>query len=290
MLLASPLVVGAAKADQLIPAGSVITCTVSEGNISSKTEKIGDAVLCQLDHSELYGRNSFPYGSYLEGHFAEYKDPGHFVGKGYMTLDFDKLIVVPDTIVPIHARVVATPKYKVDAEGRILGNGHAVKDTVTWLIPVLWPLDLINLPRRGPRPVLKPETKLTLKVNDDFGIPTPQENAVRTPALIARQTPDEPTYQQYRQPAPVQQNYQPQYQQQPQYAQPQYAPVQQAYAQPQYQQQPQVVVVQAPPQTVVVQQQQAPGVVQRQRPRGVSRSRPPLYGHYRPPPGYGYYQ
>ena len=69
------------------------------------------------------------------------------------------------------------------------------------------PLDLINLPRRGPRPVLAAETRLTLKVLDDFGIPTPQENAIRTPALISRQTPDEPTYQQYAAPPYQQPNY-----------------------------------------------------------------------------------
>ncbi len=295
LLFSSLLVIAAplfARADQLVPAGSIISCTVAEHNVSSKTERVGDAILCQLDHAEVFGRTSFPYGTYLEGHFAEYKDPGHFVGKGYMTLDFDKLVVLPDTVIPINARVVATPKYKVDADGRILGKGHATKDTVTWLIPVLWPLDLINLPRRGPAPVLKAETKLTLKVQDDFGIPTPQENAVRTPALISRQTPDEPTYQQYREPAPVQQSYQqqPQYAPQPQYQQPQYQPVQQAYVQPMYvqPQQPQVVVVQAAPQTVVVQQQQPPVIVQQPRPRPVYRY-PAPYGYYPPPPGYGYY-
>ena len=89
-----------------------------------------------------------------------------------------------------------------------------------WLIPVLWPIDLINLPRRGPRPVLKPESKLTLKVLDDFGIPTPMENAVRTPALVSRITPDEPTYQSMREqaPAPVQRR--------------QFQPTQQSYTPP----------------------------------------------------------
>ena len=276
LLAATPLL---ARADQLVSAGSLISCTVSEPNISSKTEKVGDAILCQLGHTEVYGRNSFPYGSYLVGHFAEYKDPGHFVGKGWMELDFDRMVVQPDTVVPINARVVAAPKYKVDQDGHILGKGHATKDTVEWLVPVLWPLDLINLPRRGPRPVLPAESKLTLKIQDDFGIPTPQENAIRTPALVSRQTPDEPTYQQYRQPAPVQQAYQPP----PQQYQP--APVQQAYAQPMYAPaQPQVIVVQAQPQTVVVQQQQ-----QQQAPpqRPVYRY-PVPYGYY-PPPGYGYY-
>ena len=261
---------GLAHADQLVPAGSIINCTIAESKVSSQTEKIGDPVLCTLGHTEAYGRTSFPYGTYLIGHFAEYKDPGHFVGKGWMELDFDRMVVQPDTIVPINARVVAAPGYKVDNEGKIHGNGHPVKDTIEWLIPVLWPLDLINLPRRGPRPVLKAESKLTLKVIDDFGIPTPQENAVRTPALVSRQTPDEPTYQQYRQdaapvqrrPLPVQQSYA------PQPAPVQYAPAQYAA--------PQVIVVQAPQPTVVVQQQAAP----------VYMHPPAVYGY--PPYGYRY--
>ena len=249
--LSAPL---AARADQLVPAGSVITCTIAEGKVSSKTERIGDPIMCTLGHTEAYGRNSFPYGSYLIGHFEAYKDPGHFVGKGWMELRFDRMVVQPDTIVPLNARVVQTSKYPVDADGRIHGTGHPVKDTVEWLIPVLWPLDLINLPRRGPYPTLAPESKLTLKVLDDFGIPTPQENAVRTPALISRITPDEPTYQSYRapverQPAPQQQRYAP--------VQQQYAPQQQSDAPPQVvvnvnqpQQRPQRPVVIAPPAVV----------------------------------------
>lgn len=233
----------AARADQLIPAGSVISCTVAEGKISSKTEHVGDPVLCTLGHSEAYGRSSFPYGSYLIGHFAAFKDPGHFVGKGWMELDFDRMVVQPDTIIPVNARVIQAANYKVDDLGRIDGKGHAVKDTVMWLIPVLWPIDLINLPRRGPRPVLKPEDRLTLKVIDDFGIPTPQENAVRNPAIASRVTADEPTYQDYQSPqlqrrpmtqeaAPIQQAYQPQYAPQQQY----YAPPVQYAPQPHYQQ------------------------------------------------------
>ncbi len=61
-----------------------------------------------------------------------------------------------------------------------------MRDTVEWLIPVLWPIDLINLPRRGPRPVLKAETQLTLKVLDDFGIPSQMEQDYQQPALIER--------------------------------------------------------------------------------------------------------
>jgi hypothetical protein len=241
-----------ARADQLVPAGSVLNCTIAEGKVSSKTEHVGDPILCTVSHTSVYGNVVFPFGSYLIGHFAAYKDPGHFVGKGWMELDFDRLVIQPDTIVPISARVVQAAKYPVDGDGKIHGTGHAVRDTVEWLIPVLWPIDLINLPRRGPRPELKPESKLVLKVMEDFGIPTPQENAVRNPAVASRVTPDEPTYQslQPRQPMPVQQSYAAPQQQQ--YApQQQYPPQRQYYAprpQPTYYaprpmyQQPQVVV------------------------------------------------
>ncbi len=266
LLAAAPLSV---YADQLVPAGSVVTCTIAEPKVSSKTQNIGDPILCQLSHVEAYGRTQFPYGAYLEGRFEEYKDPGHFVGKGWMELKFDRLVVQPDTIVPVNMRVVATPKYPVDKEGRIHGTGHAVRDSIEWAIPLLWPIDLINLPRRGPRPVLAAETRMTIKVLDDFGIPTPQENAVRNPALISRQTPDEPTYQQYREP---QQYQQPVQQQQPYYPQqqqqPYYPPQQQSYPpppQPAYSYappaQPTVIVVQAP-QPVYLQQPSPTIVVQ----------------------------
>ena len=255
--LANPSI---ASAEQLVPAGSILKCTVSD-KISSKTEAIGDPVMCTLSHTEAYSRTVFPYGSYLIGHFEEYKDPGHFVGKGWMELRFDRLMIQPDTNVPINARVVAVPKYPVDSEGRIHGTGHPVRDTIEWLIPVLWPIDLINLPRRGPRPTLKPETQLTLKVLDDFGIPSQAEQDYQQPALIERRTAaieqhkenmvdqgymtaDEAFGQQYAAPqqqqyAPPQQGYAPQ----PQYAQ-------QAYAAPQ----PQIIVVQSAPQPVYVPQ------------------------------------
>ena len=246
LLLAAPMA-GLAQynsndSGQLIPAGSVVTCMVADGKITSKTTAIGDPVLCTLNPVEKYGRTVFPFGSYLEGRFEAYRDPGHFVGKGYMELKFDRLIA-GNRVYPVSAKVIATPNYKVDRDGKILGNGNVRKDTVEWLIPVLWPIDLINLPRRGPSPVLKPETRLTLELMDDLGIPgeaPPQQRA----ALIERQAPQVPQtviYQNFQQaPAP----------------------------QPQQQ-----IVVQQQPATVVVQQQ--PAVVYRYPPP------PPVYGYYR---------
>jgi hypothetical protein len=172
-LLAAPL--ASYAADQIIPAGSLVQCTVSEPKLSSKTTAIGDPVLCQVSHVELYGRSVFPAGSYLVGRFEDYKDPGHFVGKGWMELKFDRMVIQPNTVIPIAAKVVYVPKYPVDKDGRIHGTGHPVRDIVEWSIPVLWPIDLINLPRRGPRPVLKEETRLTLKLMDDLDVPTMQE-------------------------------------------------------------------------------------------------------------------
>jgi hypothetical protein len=289
-LLPVPL---AAGAEQLVPAGSVMQCIVSD-KVSSKTTNVGDPVLCMVSHSEMYGRSTFPYGSYLVGHFEEYKDPGHFVGKGWMELKFDRMVMGNDTQVPINARVIATSqKNAVDRDGRIHGTGHAVRDTVEWMVPVLWPIDLINLPRRGPTPVLKPETRLTLKLLDDVGLPTKQE-VQHQPELVSRFNYSDPT------PAPVEQDAAPierAYSQQaaaPPQSYPQSygpAPVQQAYTQPS----PTVIVVQAAApvqqQPIIIQQQQPP-VVYNNYPAPVAYAYPrvpPPYAYARPYPGSGYY-
>ena len=197
MLLAAPA--SGFAAEQLIPAGSIIQCTVSEPKLSSKTADIGDPVLCRVSHFEMYGRSAFPYGSYLVGRFEDYKDPGHLVGKGWMELKFDRMVLPPGTVVPLAAKVVQVPNYPVDKEGRIHGKGHPVRDTLEWMIPVLWPIDLINLPRRGPRPVLKAETRLTLKIMDDLGVPvrdvaaeTGQGLTQRAPASYQAPAPEPP--------------------------------------------------------------------------------------------------
>ena len=62
MLLAAPLAsqLVAQSGEQLIPAGSLIACTVSEPKLSSKTADVGDPVLCRVSHVELYGRSTLP--------------------------------------------------------------------------------------------------------------------------------------------------------------------------------------------------------------------------------------
>ena len=163
--------------EQLVPAGSLLQCRVAEPKLSSKTTEVGDPVLCQVSHVELYGRSVFPYGSYLVGRFEEYKDPGHLVGKGWMELKFERMVIPPDRVLPVSAKVVDVPKYAIDKQGRIHGKGHPVRDVIAWSIPVLWPIDLLNLPRRGPRPELKSETRLTVKLMDDLGVPMSSQSA-----------------------------------------------------------------------------------------------------------------
>ena len=186
LLFAAPLTCYAGE--QLIPAGSLIQCTISEPKLSARTTAIGDPVLCRMGHAARYGRSVLPYDSYLVGRFEDYKDPGHFVGKGWMELKFDRMVIEPDTIIPLDAKVVAVPGFNVDRDGRILGKGHAVRDTVLWSIPILWPVDLLMLPMRGPRPTLKLEARLTLKVMDDIGIPI-TEPPQRDPSGLIRRTP-----------------------------------------------------------------------------------------------------
>jgi hypothetical protein len=266
-----------ARAEQLIPAGSVVQCMVSEPHLSSKTEHVGDPVLCQMSHSEMYGRSVFPYGAYLVGRFEDYKDPGHFVGKGWMELKFDRMIVGNDTVIPISTRVVATSgKNPVDKDGKIHGTGHPVRDTVEWMIPVLWPIDLINLPRRGPYPELKAETRLTVMVLNDFGIPTKNE-VQKQPEMISKYNyaDNEPQQQAA---APIERAY-------PQQLA---APVQQSYAQPAYAQpSPTVVVVQAPSPTIIQQAAPQPAVYA-YPPVAYGYPAPPPPVAYAYPPGYGY--
>jgi hypothetical protein len=212
---------------------------------------IGDPVLCQAGITTRNGSARLPFNTYLEGRFEDYKDPGHFVGKGWMELKFDRMVIEPRTIIPVSARVVDVPGFAVDQQGRILGKGHPTRDIIEWCIPILWPIDLLNLPRRGPRPTLKTETRLVLKVMDDTEVPV-VEDPERDPSGLYRREPsayddapqqrpqrqiaqDDPTpaYQPPPQTyqAPPQQYQQQQYQQ-PQYQQQQYQPPQQSYVPP----------------------------------------------------------
>ena len=157
----------------IVPAGTLLRCTLDEPNFSSKTVNVGDPVVCPLAGLRMFDRTVFPRGAYLRGHLEADKDPGRFVGKGYLKLEFDR-IGLPDEQIPVPAKINSASGYKVDKEGKIIGHGHATRDTVEWMMPPLWPLKVLTLPARGPRPKLKGEQQLTLRLMDDVAIPTRQ--------------------------------------------------------------------------------------------------------------------
>jgi hypothetical protein len=160
----------ASAQDILVPAGTLLRCTLDEPNFSSATADIGDPVICHLSTLREFGQNVFPRGSYLGGHLEADKEPGHFVGKGYLQLVFDR-IGFPTSDVPVPSKVIAAKGYKVDRHGDIIGKGHATRDIVEWLIPPLWPWKILTLPGRGPRPTLKGEEQITVRLMDDIQIP-----------------------------------------------------------------------------------------------------------------------
>jgi hypothetical protein len=173
--------------DQLVPAGTLLQCTLDEPNFSSATAAIGDPVLCHLRTTQEFGRPLFPRGSMLGGHLEADKEPGHFVGKGYLKITFDR-IILPSGDLPVPAKVIQARGYKVDKQGAIDGNGHATRDVVEWMFPPLWPWKVISLPFRGPRPTLKGEEPLELRLMDDIVLPQTLLHPDRPPYASGRQS------------------------------------------------------------------------------------------------------
>jgi len=77
--------------DIVVPAGTLMTCTLDEPKFSSATVSVGDPFLCHPRALQEFGQTVFPRGTYFVGHLEADKDPGHFVGKGYLKLAFDRI-------------------------------------------------------------------------------------------------------------------------------------------------------------------------------------------------------
>jgi len=164
-----------------VPAGTLLGCTLDEPNFSSQTARPGDPVLCKTTASVvMFGRPLIPRGAYLSARLKNYRDPGHFVGKGWIQLEFTSL-TLPGGSVPLDAKVISAARYRVNGDGKIQGRGHATRDAVEWAIPILWPIKVLTLPARGPRPTLKGETRIELRLMEDLLIP---ESAYATSTLL----------------------------------------------------------------------------------------------------------
>src|SRR6266478_8127071 len=154
----------------VVPAGTLLRCTLNEPNFSSATAEVGDPVVCHVGATQQFGREAFPRDTYIAGHLEAYKDPGHLVGKGWLQLSLDR-IGLPNTELAVPGKVIAVSGYRVDREGKIRGRGHAKRDAVEWMFPPLWPWKVLTLPARGPRPTLKGEEVLTLRLMEDVIVP-----------------------------------------------------------------------------------------------------------------------
>ena len=163
--------VSQAAAKDFIPAGTILHCTMDEVNFSPKTAEVGDPVLCHLGPLGAFGHSIFPRGAELGGHLQDFKAPGHFVGKGWMTIEFDRLILPNANVLPLSAKVTSAPHLKTDSHGDIKGGGHPKRDAALWMVPLFWPIKVFTLPARGPYPALKGESRLTLRLMEDVEVP-----------------------------------------------------------------------------------------------------------------------
>jgi hypothetical protein len=186
--------INACAHDSVLPAGTLLQCTLDEPNFSSATASVGDPLLCHPHGLQVFGQTVFPRGTYLVGHLADDRDPGHFWGKGYLKIEFDR-IGLPGGDLPLSAKMISVSGgYRVDKEGKVIGKGHAKRDIVEWLLPPLWPWKILTLPARGPRPTLKGETRVTLRLMDDVIVPEsaqwqrfgPGDGSYARPALFLR--------------------------------------------------------------------------------------------------------
>jgi hypothetical protein len=174
--------------DVLVPAGTLLRCTLDEPNFSPKTADVGDPVVCRTNSVTQFGRPVFPRGAYLMGHLEADKEPGHFFGKGYLRLNFDR-VGVQNTELPVSGKLIAVRGYRVNRQGEIIGHGHAVRDGVEWLLPPLWPWKVLSLPARGPQPTLKGEVPITIRLMDTLVVPDvnePQRRSLARPSLNRR--------------------------------------------------------------------------------------------------------
>lgn len=182
ILCVSAIGARAATREEIVPAGTILHCTMDEQNFSSKTAQAGDPVLCHLGPLNTFGHSVFPRGAMLSGHLAESKDPGHFVGKGWLQLEFDRIILPNAEVMPLAAKIIAAPHLKTDKEGKLHGGGHPTRDAVEWMIPVLWPIKILTLPARGPYPALKGESRLTMRLMEDVIVPLPAPSRAAVPS------------------------------------------------------------------------------------------------------------
>jgi hypothetical protein len=86
-----------AQTGTVVPAGTLLQCTLDEPNFSSATVNVGDPVVCYLKSVQQFGHIVLPRGSYLEGHLAAERIPVIFGAKGTLGLNSIGSVCPPRT-------------------------------------------------------------------------------------------------------------------------------------------------------------------------------------------------
>ena len=55
----------------------------------------------------------------LSGHLQDAKNPGRFVSKGWLDLEFDRIVLPRAEVLPLQVKIVAAPHLKTDSEGKM---------------------------------------------------------------------------------------------------------------------------------------------------------------------------
>jgi len=147
----------------VLPAGTLLKCTLNEPNLSSATVAVGDPVLCHLHSVTEFGQQAFPARKLPRRTSGIGPGPGTFLGQGQYEADVDR-IGHADGDMPLDAKVIATRGYRSIKMATSGGKGHAQARHRRMDAAALWPWKIIMLPARGPRPTLKGESQLTLRL------------------------------------------------------------------------------------------------------------------------------
>jgi len=64
LVVSLPFSKNAKAQDTVIPAGTLLRCTINESNFSSATTEVGDPLICHPGALQEFGRDVFPRGAY----------------------------------------------------------------------------------------------------------------------------------------------------------------------------------------------------------------------------------
>lgn len=160
------LAFGQADKEFVLPPGTTIDLRAGEG-LTTKAVSIDEPIIFEVDYpirAFRVGPVLIPRHSLVTARVASANRPGRFVGKANIEFTFESIMIPDGRMYPINARLIKVRGHKVDSHGRLIGRSHAKRDTFFILFPPTTLFQLALLPARGPDLILRPETRLTIKL------------------------------------------------------------------------------------------------------------------------------